>query len=60
MATKSFLKTIHTISADNAEQLADAFEKAGAFPGKKVKLSHPVVEVKGKDVKTFFARRYLA
>ena len=56
MATKSFLKTIHTISVDNAAQLADAFEKAKSFKGKEVKMSRPVVEVKGENIKELFAR----
>lgn len=55
MATKSFLKTIHNISVDDAEQLAAAFEGAKAFRGKEVKMSRPVVEVKGEQIKKLFA-----
>ena len=56
MATKSFLKTIHTIDVSNAEDLANAFEHAKVFRGKEVNLSHPVVEVKGEKVRELFSR----
>lgn len=58
MATKSFLKNINIKGKKQTRELLRALEYAEKHPGKEVKMSRPVVELRGDDAKKFLLEHF--
>jgi hypothetical protein len=56
MATESIFKEIEIKDRHSARKFVRALEQAEKTKGKHVKMSKPVIEVHGKDIKKLFVR----